>query len=75
MSVEEGADGAPRVRPDRVEKPFGPVQVGKGVHQQRFASVGDETRVGQAPAAVGLEVDEEPVAELVKPLAVCHPAE
>ena len=48
-------------------------QVEQRVDQQRALAVDDEPRVAPAPAAVGLQVGEETVADLVQALRVAHP--
>jgi len=57
-------------RPHRVEHAPREPQVEQRVDEHRRAVAGDEAGVAPAPAAVRLEVGEEPVAELVQALGV-----
>jgi hypothetical protein len=71
VGVQRGAD-RPAVgdTPHRVEHVAGEREVEERVDEQRSAVARDQAGVAPAPRPVGLEVGEQPVAELVEPLAV-----
>jgi hypothetical protein len=71
VRVDRGIDRVPGGdRGHRAQHLARQVQVVEGVDEQRGAVGGDEPGVAPAPAAVGLEVGVQPIAELVEPAGV-----
>ena len=64
MRVKDGADARVAGAGETVKHGARVRQVEHGVDEQRFAAVGDETRIGQAPAAIRLQIGEAALSQI-----------
>ncbi len=64
MGVDEGADFRRRRTRETIEHGAGMLRVEQGVDQQCVTAIGDETRIGKPPPAIGLKIGKTSVAEI-----------